>query len=241
MPTQAPKTSRELAPGVHHIPTTPYDFVNSYVIADDDGSLTLIDAGLRWAPRRLLAGLAGLGKRPQDVTRIVLTHAHADHAGGVARMREESGAGVIVHERDAAYVEGGRMPPTGNRLTNSHVFLRVNGSFPPAPVAHSVIDGELLPIAGGLRVLHTPGHTPGHVSLLHEPTGVLITGDSIWNVRGLRWPLKALCTDFGLSQQTADRLGEADFEVAAFTHGSPVRTQARETVRRFLREARRVS
>ncbi|MGZ4666446.1 MAG: MBL fold metallo-hydrolase, partial [Frankiaceae bacterium] len=64
MPTQAPKTSRELAPGVHHIPTTPYDFVNSYVIADDDGSLTLIDAGLRWAPRRLLAGLAGLGKRP---------------------------------------------------------------------------------------------------------------------------------------------------------------------------------
>ncbi|HEX2804548.1 MAG TPA: MBL fold metallo-hydrolase, partial [Kineosporiaceae bacterium] len=74
---------------MHHIPTTPYDFVNSYVIADDDGSLTLIDAGLRWAPRRLLAGLAGLGKRPQDVTRIVLTHAHADHAGGVARMRDE--------------------------------------------------------------------------------------------------------------------------------------------------------
>ncbi|MGZ4617378.1 MAG: MBL fold metallo-hydrolase [Frankiaceae bacterium] len=241
MRTRNQQTSRELAPGVHHIPTTPYDLVNSYVIADEDGSLTLIDAGPRWAPRRLLAGLAGLGKSPQDVTRIVLTHGHPDHAGGAARMRRESGAGVLVHERDAAYVEGGKGPPTGNRFTNSGLFVRLSGSFAPAPVTHSMTDGEVLPVAGGLRVLHTPGHTPGHVSLLHERTGVLVTGDAIWNVRGLGWPLKALCTDFRLCQQTADRLGEADYEVAAFTHGSPVVTQARETVRRFLRQAQRMS
>ena len=233
--------SREIAPGVHHIPTTPLDLVNSYALVDADGSVTLIDTGLRWAPRRLLAGLAGMGKQPWDVSRIVLTHAHADHAGGAARMREESGAAIVVHERDAAYVEGGTAPPTGNRFTNSRVYVRLNGSFTPAPVGQSIRDGNLLPIAGGLRVLHTPGHTPGHVSLLHEPTGVLITGDSIWNMRKLGWPPKAFCTDFTLCQQTADRLADAEYEIAAFTHGSPVRTQARETVRRFLRQARRMS
>jgi len=55
------------------------------------------------------------------------------------------------------------------------------------------------------------------MSLLHEPSRVLITGDSIFNVLGLRWPMKSLCTDFRMSRRTAHELGELDYEVAAFT------------------------
>jgi glyoxylase-like metal-dependent hydrolase (beta-lactamase superfamily II) len=107
--------------------------------------------------------------------------------------------------------------------------------FAPAEVAEEVVDGQLLEIGGGLEVIHTPGHTPGHVALLQRNSGVLVTGDSIFNVRGMRWSPKALCTDFRLTTQTATRLAEVDYKIAAFTHGPEIRDGAREAIRSFLR------
>ncbi|HZB48938.1 MAG TPA: MBL fold metallo-hydrolase, partial [Mycobacteriales bacterium] len=107
------------------------------------------------------------------------------------------------------------------------------GSFPPVTAAEEFLDGSLLP--GGLRVVHTPGHTPGHVSLLHEPTGVLVTGDALFNVRGLRYCPDWLCTDPSLNRKSADVLGDLDFEIVAFMHGPEIRQGAREAVRAFLR------
>jgi glyoxylase-like metal-dependent hydrolase (beta-lactamase superfamily II) len=105
-----------------------------------------------------------------------------------------------------------------------------------ADVASTFSDNQLLDVAGGLRVLHTPGHTMGHCSFLHEPTGVLITGDSLFNfLDRMTWSYAFFCTDFPLSKQTAERLGDADYEVAAFTHGPEIRRDAREKIRDFLR------
>jgi len=230
----------ELAPGLYRVPTAPADLVNSFVLRDDDGQVTLVDCGLKRAPRRIVAALAAIGSDPSEVTRIVMTHAHEDHAGGLAGMRARTSADVAAHERDAPYLRQGRTPARDPRSRAGRLFTRLpGGRFAPTEVTEEFHDGDVLKVAGGLRVLHTPGHTPGHVSLLHEPTGVLVTGDAIFNVRGLRWPVAAFCTDFALTQQTADRLGEVEFETAAFTHGPEVRRDARETVRRFLREARR--
>ena len=84
-------------------------------------------------------------------------------------------------------------------------------------------DGELLD-GSALRVHHTPGHTPGHCSLLHEPSGTLITGDAIWNMRSRRtWPVLAFCTNAVLTEQTAATLGELEYTTAAFTHGPEIR------------------
>ena len=229
-----------LAPGVYRIPTTPANLVNSIAFRDDDGQVTLVDCGLRRAPRHIVAALAAIGSDPSEVTRIVLTHAHEDHAGGLAGMRARTTAQVAAHEREAPYLRQGRMPARDPQVRGGRLFTRLpGGGFAPTEVTEEFHDGDVLKVAGGLRVLHTPGHTPGHVSLLHEPTGVLVTGDAIFNVRRLRWPIAALCTDFALTQQTADRLGEVEYDVAAFTHGPEIRRDARETVRRFLREARR--
>jgi hypothetical protein len=64
----------------------------------------------------------------------------------------------------------------------------------------------------------------------------LITGDSLFNFRDrVSWSVAAFCTDFPLARQTAERLGEVDYEVAAFTHGPHMRTNARERIREFLR------
>jgi glyoxylase-like metal-dependent hydrolase (beta-lactamase superfamily II) len=228
-------TAVELATGVWRIPTAPYDLVNSFLFADADGSLTLVDAGMKRADKKVLASLAQLGKAPQDVERIVLTHAHTDHAGGLAAVKEATGGSVLAHDRDAVYLQTGKPPQLDASRLSGRLMTRMRGSFGKVDVGETFQDGDVLPIGGGLRVVHTPGHSPGHVSLLHESSGVLITGDAIFNVRGLRYSPATFCTDIRLSRETADRLGELDYEVAAFTHGAHVSSGAREAVRAFLR------
>ncbi len=229
----------QLAPGVWRVPTAPRDLVNTFVLVDDDGQVTLVDAGTKRAPKSVVAGLAYIGVGPADVTRLLVTHAHPDHVGGLAGLRGRTGATVSVHERDAAYVREGRGPVL-DRGTLGGRLLRRNKGATPTPVDEELVDGQLLAVAGGLRVLHTPGHTPGHVSLLHEPSRVLITGDSIFNAfRRMSWPPALFCTDAGLNQQTAAVLGDLDYDVAAFTHGPEIRDRAREAVRGFLADATR--
>ena len=225
----------ELAKGIWRIPTTPFDLINSFLIADDDGSLTLVDAGLKRADKKVLAALAGLGKAPEDVQRIVLTHAHPDHAGGLAAIQRATDATVHAHDRDAVYLQRGKPPQRDTSRISGRLMGMVPSSFDKVEVGETFQDGEVLPIGGGLRIVHTPGHSPGHTSFLHEPTGVLITGDALFNVRGLRYSPAMFCTDIPLSRQTVDRLGELEYDVVAFTHGEHISDGAREAVRAFLR------
>jgi glyoxylase-like metal-dependent hydrolase (beta-lactamase superfamily II) len=225
----------ELAPNVWRIPTFAHDLVNTFAFVDDDGQVTLVDTGYRRAPRRILAALEHIGAGPRDVTRIIATHAHNDHIGGLARMRGRTGATVAIHERDAAYVREGKGPVVDRTTLGGRLVRRAPKSA-PTEVDEELYDGQVLEFGGGVRVIHTPGHTPGHVALLHEPTGILITGDSIWNMFGRRtWPLKLRCTDIAMTKQTAHVLGELDYKLAAFTHGPEIRDDAREAVRGFLR------
>jgi glyoxylase-like metal-dependent hydrolase (beta-lactamase superfamily II) len=226
-----------LAGPVYRLPTLG-DYINSFAFIEPDGSVTLVDCGIARAPRRIVAGLADIGKHPRDVQRIVLTHAHMDHAGGAAEVLAASTAtGVAVHDADRGYIECGESAP-GDPSSGVYRFYQrfVSGRFNPVPVERVVADGEVLDVAGGLTVHHTPGHTPGHISLLHEDTGVLITGDAIFNAASrMTWPIKMVCTSFPQNKQSAAKLSELDYQVAAFTHGPEIRDQAREKVRDFVR------
>lgn len=222
--------------GIYRIPTAPWDLINSYALRAADGQVTLIDTGMKNGSRRIAAALASIGSDPSDVTRIVLTHAHPDHAGGLAKTVATTGADVAVHRDDVQAVRDGRTPPRDSATLTGRLLNRLpGGGFPATEVAAELADGDVLDVAGGLEVIHTPGHSPGHMALLHQPTGTLITGDSIFNVRGLRWPMKALCTDFAMTTKTATRLAEREYAVAAFTHGPHISDAPREAIRAFLR------
>lgn len=225
-----------LAPGVFRIPTFGA-FINSFAFVDDDGQVTLVDCGLKRAPAKIVTGLAAIGKRPSDVTRIVLTHAHMDHAGGARAMLAATEVpGVEVHEADVEFVRGGHNAPNAQSTAGRMMTRMPGGTFDAVPVVTELAHGQVIEVAGGVRVVHTPGHTPGHISLLHESSGVLITGDAIFNMAwGMRWPMSFICTSFSQNKLSAHVLGELEYDVAAFTHGPEIREDAREAVRGFLR------
>jgi len=218
----AKEAAVRLADGVWRIPTAPGDMINSFALAGSDGGVTIVDAGLKLAlaRKRLVAGLAAIGAAPADVRRVVVTHAHPDHVGGLAGLVEQTGCEVLAHERESVYLRDGRSP----RIRRGR-----SRGFPKVIVTTEFQHGALLP--GGLRAVHTPGHSPGHTALLHEDTGVLFTGDAVINVHGVHYAPGFLCTDADRNRQSADQLGELDFEVAAFAHGPELRRDARAAVR----------
>jgi glyoxylase-like metal-dependent hydrolase (beta-lactamase superfamily II) len=223
-----------IGPGVYRIPTAG-DYINSFAFVEEDGSVTLVDTGMPWGGRAIRNGLRESGKRPEDVQRVVLTHAHGDHAGSAASLLPTTSArGASVHLDDAEFVDRGSPPPASGV---GKILQRLPGfGWKPVPVAESLTDGDVLDVAGGLQVHHTPGHTPGHISLLHPDSGVLITGDAIFNMAGrMTWPVKAFCTSLPLNKRSAAVLADLDYRVAAFTHGPHIDESARETVRGFLR------
>jgi len=225
----------ELAPGVWRVPLL-RDYINGFVFRDADGQVTLLDMGLPGHGEKVMAALSSIGSGPSDVTRLLLTHAHPDHLGGTAHVVEQTGLGVGVHADEARFVRSGETPPQVAVGLIGRLLQLMTPDLPldPIPVAAELTDGELLPVAGGLRVVHMPGHSPGHAGFLHEPSGVLVTGDAIMNPLGMRWSPKSVCSDFRMSRRTAHRLAELDYGVAAFTHGPEVRDRPREHVRRFL-------
>jgi glyoxylase-like metal-dependent hydrolase (beta-lactamase superfamily II) len=225
----------QLAPGVWRIPLI-RDYVNGFMLRDDDGQVTLIDMGVPRSGPKVMAALASIGSGPSDVTRLMLTHAHPDHAGGAAYVAEQTGREFGVHEADAEFVRSGTGPARDRTIPLGRLLARLPATFPAAPVGETFTDGQVVPFAGGIEVIHTPGHSPGHASYLHRESGVLITGDAIFNVLGLRWPIKAFCTDFKMTTRTARRLAELDYTTAAFTHGPHLSDRPREHIRKFLAE-----
>ena len=169
----------EIIPNVHLVPNT---VANPYLLIDPDG-LTLIDAGLPGSHRKILRYLASLGFAPADLKRILITHADFDHVGGLAPLKKASGARVYASPVEArAIAEGHASRPLKPRSVVARLLFDLMArSFKPASVQVDELlsDGQILPVLGGLRVVETPGHTPGHISLFAPSAQILFCGDSI--------------------------------------------------------------
>ena len=187
----------EVGPGVYRLPLLPGDRLNAYAVIPDQTAVTLIDCGLPWvSPSTVRRHLDTLGVPLSQVVRVIATHAHLDHVGGLRRVQRATLAQTAAHESDAPYLQSGHTPAF-DRSTRAGRWanLALGFGFPPALVHHRLYDGEILHDAG-LKVLHTPGHTPGHIALLHEDSRVLIVGDALYNFNGrLSWPNHATCSN----------------------------------------------
>jgi glyoxylase-like metal-dependent hydrolase (beta-lactamase superfamily II) len=238
----------QVADGVVRLGTS---LVNWYLV-EDGGRVTIVDCGAPAYYAQLDHGLALLDRSRGQVDAIVLTHGHGDHIGFAEQARTELGVPVYVHEGDKELTTTGKAfgkneKPMAAYLRYPHAYklmghLMSAGGVPkPVQEVTTFRDGDELDVPGRPRVVHTPGHTSGHVVFLLESRGVLLMGDQLCTLNpltGRRGP-QLLPQAFNLSSATMlDSLStveELDAPTLAFGHGDPW-TQGVASAVRLARE-----
>jgi len=230
----------EIVPGVHTIDSLGTG--RAYLAVDAD-RVTIIDTGLKGSGERILRAVEAAGCKPPGVRQIVITHHHGDHIGGLAELVERAGAKVLAHALDAPVVRGERPPPgptSGGLLKPLVALMSARMVSPPAPVAvdRELADGDEIDALDGMRVVHTPGHTPGSICLYCPKRRLLFTGDAIANTFGLRPPMGWYTEDMAQAKESIRKLAALDFEVAFFGHGRPIDGEAALRFRRLAEKLR---
>jgi glyoxylase-like metal-dependent hydrolase (beta-lactamase superfamily II) len=160
------------------IPVSPDKMVERsvYAYVIDGEALCLVDTGVAGAEEDISIALNKIDKKLSDVALIILTHSHPDHIGSASLIQHKSGARVYAHTNERTWIEDvdrqakeRPVPGFANLVAGSVALDRL------------LVDGDVLSFGEGLtfRVLHTPGHSSGSISLLSEENGILFSGDLI--------------------------------------------------------------
>ena len=221
----------EIFPGVHTLPSVKMS--RAYLIVGD--TLAVVDAGLPWSSSGISKYIRSIGRSPEELQHILITHGHADHVGGVASLVKSTGAAIVSHRSDT------------RRLHDNSVALADNGvrrllpmSLPTVPVNRVRIlveDGDVLPIRSGIRVIHTPGHTRGSVCFLLLESGVLFSGDTIFS-DGSRLSRSVPFPGYDREDyvRSLDRLSRLEFEGVCGGHGAPLQRGGSQILRQLLHD-----
>lgn len=235
----------EIAPGVHGIGQRRGGRVHAFLI-DDGQSLTLVDTLFDTDARRVLAAIGRLGRTPADLTRIVLTHAHRSHLGGLAALKRLTGATVSAHEWEADIIAGERkaQPVTYRPMRPFRPWWRVYplqiglnlglAPHPPCLIDRPLVDGESV---GPLQVVHTPGHSPGHLAFYWPERRALIAGDAIATYPEVSPGWATFNLNATRHRASLRRLAALEVDVVGVGHGEPITRNAAHELRRLAEQA----
>ncbi|MBO9153887.1 MBL fold metallo-hydrolase [Chitinophaga sp. GCM10012297] len=215
--------------------------VNAFLLEDE--KLTLIDTGVPDSTGQIIEMIREVGRQPEELKHILLTHSHPDHAGSAAQLKMITGAKVYMHAAEKMNLEKGFVakPPVpyftslANKLMYNLFIKNAPGLIPSAKADVLLQDGDWLPIAGGLHAIHIPGHSAGQLAFfLPGRKNVLFAADAADNLFGLGY--SCFYENFTEAERSLERLSTFDFDIACFGHGKSIMRGASERFRnKFLK------
>ena len=202
-----------------------------YLIEDD--TLALIDSGLPWNARGVVSYIRSIGRRPEDLSLIMVTHSHPDHTAGALAISRRTGAKIVAHPHDTKTHSDGVVSLS---YMGAFASLRVPLPFlQRTPVSSLVSDEQVLPVLGGIRAIHSPGHTPGSVCYLLESRSLLFSGDTLFSdSRRLSRSVPFPGSDARHYRQSLERLATLEFDALCGGHGAPLIGGASDRLRKLL-------
>ncbi|MDJ0923573.1 MAG: MBL fold metallo-hydrolase [Acidimicrobiia bacterium] len=220
-------------PGVHEVP----GMSRCYVVDGDQG-VTLIDTGMPRRAGKVAEVLARIGRSITDVNTIAITHSHPDHVGNAAALKIAAQAVVLASPADSPAIRGETPttpPPLFGRLPFLRPLFRLVPKAAPVDVDRMIDETSAAGLPEDLRVIDTPGHTPGHVSyLLDRAGGVLFAGDAAVATRNGEIKRGYFNAPLDAIDESIRHVAEFDFEVAFFAHSPGIERGARAAFQRFV-------
>jgi glyoxylase-like metal-dependent hydrolase (beta-lactamase superfamily II) len=211
---------------------------NIILIVEEE--LTLIDTGLPGSASRIMKYIENLGRSVEEISLIIITHNHIDHAGGLAELRKLTGAQVAAHKDDLNDTENqAAYPGFVRRLLRipSVSDLHSNFVLQPDDVDIQLEGGEVLKPLEGLEVIHTPGHTIGSISLYSPKYKLLVVGDAMTRKGKYPWlPHKSVSSDFQKAIKSIEKLGGLDINILCIGHRQPVTGDVNIKMQRLIKE-----
>lgn len=216
-------------------------FVNFYMIQDEaTGSWALVDAGLRWSAqkiRNMASELFGEGVRPEA---IILTHGHFDHVGALQSLIDEWNVPVYAHALEMPFLTGLSSYPPPDPTVGGGLMAAMSWMYPKGPIdvkdfVRALPPDNTIPGFKDWKYIHTPGHTPGHISLFRESDRVLIAGDAfvttkaesamfaLSGMKHLSGPPRYFTCNWASAELSVIKLAALDPEIAATGHGKIMR------------------
>ena len=199
----------ELLPGVHLI--SGIYGANVYLLIDE--KLTLIDTGYDGNAQVILNYIYAIGENPKNLSRIVATHYHPDHVGSAHELITQTPAKVLIHPAEVRRVSEDRYGLAVRMHRMGRLFRKWRSPLLPTTVCEFIEEGDIIPCLGGLRIVCTPGHSPGNISLYLTKYKVLFTGDAIVNTPRLLLAYLPLGGNHRQSIQSAKKLAELNPEI----------------------------
>jgi glyoxylase-like metal-dependent hydrolase (beta-lactamase superfamily II) len=222
--------------------------LHAALILDSQAGHTLVDTGVPGMEGAIEEALAEVGATLKDIRQVIVTHHDLDHIGSLQAVVDASGAQVWASARETPFIQGEewpqKMPPQEQVAAlladpQTPPQLRARLSLPRVAVKvdRALQDDEVLPLAGGVRVIMTPGHTPGHLSLYLERTKTLIAGDALVSDGGQLHPPRAQVTpEMDAAGQSVNKMAELDVQTIVTYHGGVVREDANGQLARVAAE-----